>query len=86
MDEILRFTSLPSVERISQDAVQVGQYHVISTDDGAYLAQRIFEVDRSGANLSIRMGVPESSHRREFSVGQKVEILRKTAANTDPVH
>lgn len=55
----------------------MGQYHVLCTDDGSSLAQCIFEVDRKSANCSIRMGAPESSRRRDFVQGHKVEIPRR---------
>jgi len=77
MDEIQRFATCPALATIHQDLVKVGQFHVLH-DDAGYLVQRIFEIDRSGGGLHIRMGVPESSHSRSFAVDQKVDILRES--------
>jgi len=85
MNEILKFTEAPLVDRVSQDAVKVGQYHVLPGDDGTFVAQRIFEIDRSGGSLHIRMGVSDSSHGRTFARGLKVDILRQNSAQTDPI-
>ena len=77
MNQVLKYSTDPGINRVSVDDVAVGQYHVLSVGDGSFEAQRIFEVERSSNGaLTIHTGDPASSLRRDFSKGQKVDILR----------
>lgn len=76
MNEVLKFDTDPGIDRVSLDRVAVGQYHVLNAANGGFEAQRIFEVIRDGDALTIRMGDPAKSLRRDFGAGKLVDILR----------
>lgn len=76
MHDVLKFDTDPGIDRVSLDQVDVGQYHLLNAADGGFEAQRIFEVIRDRGALTIRMGDPARSVRRDFGAGKLVDILR----------